>query len=302
MREQRARHDRFPIWLERKAPKPFSNQRDDIRCSTKQAPSREEGPHAKLCTGDMADGNGPSGLRGSKSADVGETEHRPASAAPIVQHRSHVGFQVSCRGHVRSVTFAGRSYGLSGQLRVAALSKDRFPIKNSEPARSGRRVPVLGWNMASGPSFTLPQLARALGISPDEVRLYRTSGLLQPPRRRRSRTDDLAFGTEHVERLHFIRQALSYGFLLEDIAKMVGEIGLMTCNDVYRLSVRRLEELRRDRGCNDATVIALGKLIATCAGRGRRTDCQILTTLAKADQQIKGSLSGRLPSQLVGHK
>jgi hypothetical protein len=44
--------------------------------------------------------------------------------------------------------------------------------------------------------------------------------------------------------------------LLEDIAKMVDEIGLTTCNDVYRLSVRRLEELRRARGLADATVIA----------------------------------------------
>jgi DNA-binding transcriptional MerR regulator len=67
-------------------------------------------------------------------------------------------------------------------------------------------------------------------------------------------------------RLRFIQRALACGYSLANIARLVDEAGLTTCNDVYRLSVQRLEELRRDRGSDDATVPALGKLIGTCAG------------------------------------
>jgi hypothetical protein len=41
--------------------------------------------------------------------------------------------------------------------------------------------------------FTLAQLARAVGMSVEDVRFYRDSGLLPPPKRRRTRTDDFSF-------------------------------------------------------------------------------------------------------------
>jgi IS5 family transposase len=46
--------------------------------------------------------------------------------------------------------------------------------------------------MASG-LFTLAQLARAVGMSVNDVRFYRDSGLLQAPQRQRSRSDDLTW-------------------------------------------------------------------------------------------------------------
>jgi DNA-binding transcriptional MerR regulator len=134
--------------------------------------------------------------------------------------------------------------------------------------------------MASDP-FTLAQLGRAVGMSVDEVRFYRDGGLLQPPRRLRSRTDDFGFGAAHVDRLRFIQRSLTYGYSLDEIARLVDRVGLTTCNDVYRLSVHRLEELRRDRGSSDAAALALEKLIATCARVGGRKDCQILDALSK---------------------
>lgn len=133
--------------------------------------------------------------------------------------------------------------------------------------------------MASGP-FTLVQLADAVGMSLADVRFYRDCGLLQPPRRQRGRTDDVRFDAAHVQRLRFIQRALAYGFAHDDIARLMDEAGLGTCNDVYRLSVQRLEELRRDRGTDDATARALEELIATCAGVGPRSDCGILAVLS----------------------
>jgi MerR family mercuric resistance operon transcriptional regulator len=74
-------------------------------------------------------------------------------------------------------------------------------------------------------SFTLAQLARALGMSVEDVRFYRDGGLLPPPKRQRTRTGDFSFQVEHLERLRFIQRALAYGFTLENIASFVDERG-----------------------------------------------------------------------------
>src|ERR1700753_437115 len=97
--------------------------------------------------------------------------------------------------------------------------------------------------MASGP-FTLAQLARAVGMSIEDVEFYWDRGLLQPARRRPGRSDDSGYHQEHVDRLHFIKRALEYGFSLEVISKLVDDTAMVTCNDVYGLATRHLEELR----------------------------------------------------------
>jgi DNA-binding transcriptional MerR regulator len=139
-------------------------------------------------------------------------------------------------------------------------------------------------------TFTLAQLARAVGMSVEDVRFYRDSGLLPPPKRQRTRTDDFSFQVEHVERLRFIQRALAHGFTLEDIARFVDEHGLVTCNDVYRISLRRLEELRHT---GDAKAANLKKLIASCSGKGGRKDCEILAALSEDDvgQQVDRPLA-----------
>jgi DNA-binding transcriptional MerR regulator len=136
--------------------------------------------------------------------------------------------------------------------------------------------------MASG-QFTLSELARAARMSVGDVRLYRDRGLLPPVRRRRGRSDYHTFQVEHVDRLRLIGRALRYGFSLEDIAKMVDDHGMVTCNDIYRIAFHRLETLRRDPNSDDATVGALTKLTATCARTGGRRDCQIFAALSRVE-------------------
>jgi MerR family transcriptional regulator, mercuric resistance operon regulatory protein len=133
--------------------------------------------------------------------------------------------------------------------------------------------------MASGP-FTLAALARAAGMGIDDVRFYRDRGLLQPARRRPGRSDDFAFQTDHLDRLHFIARALAYGLTLEDIAQLVDPASLMTCGDVCDLAERRLEQIRQS-GAEAPGAAALAQLLDDCAGVGSRNDCAILATLAK---------------------
>ncbi len=149
--------------------------------------------------------------------------------------------------------------------------------------------------MASEP-LTLAQLARAAGVGIEEVRFYQECGLLQPQRRRRGRSGDTAFYSEHVERLRLIRRARSYGFELDAIARLVDHSRLVTCNDVYRLSVAQLNALCRLRGPDDSTVITLKWLIERCGRIGSRKDCQILGILTKEDEPHRRLVkSGRDP-------
>ena len=134
--------------------------------------------------------------------------------------------------------------------------------------------------MASGP-FTLAQLARLAGMSIDDVRSYRELGLLPPPRRQRSRTDDFAFQAEHVERLQFIKRALEHGLTVNDIAQFVDPAALVTCSDVYAVTARRLEQIRQAGGADTAMAAALAKLLAVCSRVGSRQECKILATLGK---------------------
>jgi sugar/nucleoside kinase (ribokinase family) len=96
----------------------------------------------------------------------------------------------------------------------------------------------------------------------------------------RGRTDDKAFGAEHVERLKFIRRALVCEFSHEDIAGFVDPVALVTCGDVYAVATRRLETMRRS-GRGDAPAAALlTKLLEECARVGSRRDCGILGALS----------------------
>jgi MerR family mercuric resistance operon transcriptional regulator len=127
--------------------------------------------------------------------------------------------------------------------------------------------------------FTLSGLAEAAGMSVDDVRFYRDSGLMQPPRRTRGRTDDFAFGAEHVERLEFIRRALACGFSHEDIAGFVDPFALVTCGDVYAIANRRLETMRRSGQGDTPMAACLASLVEQCAGVGPRKDCKIIQGL-----------------------
>ena len=134
--------------------------------------------------------------------------------------------------------------------------------------------------MASG-SFTLSQLAKAGGMNIDDVRFYRDSGLLPPPRRARSRTDDFGFGTEHVERLKFIRRALACGLTHEDIGALVNPAALVTCGDVYAIAARRLKHLRKAEKADTLAALHLEQASAACARVGSRKDCKLLEALSR---------------------
>ena len=131
-------------------------------------------------------------------------------------------------------------------------------------------------------TFTIGQLARAAGVSIGDVQSYRNMGLLQRPRRQRGRSDDVAYHQEHLERLTFIKHALSCGYTLDDVVQLVQSSTLVTCGDVFALTERRLRQMR-DAGSDDSEAAARLKMLReTCPGVGPRSQCPILETLSAA--------------------
>jgi MerR family mercuric resistance operon transcriptional regulator len=136
--------------------------------------------------------------------------------------------------------------------------------------------------MSAGP-FTLRQLADALGVDANTVRVLLRCGVLQPPRRQPGRSGDAAFHREHVERLRFIKRALSVGFHLDDIARLVDPAHL-TCGDIYALASQRLNQMRRTKEdtrsledlIRECRVRSQEGLIHPCPAKGGRKDCRIL--------------------------
>jgi len=147
-------------------------------------------------------------------------------------------------------------------------------------ARSSDGVVVLEMKMAWGP-FTLAQLARAVGMSFSEVRRFEAYGLLPPARRMRGQSSSLAYHKEHVDRLRFIGHALDQGFSVAAIQQLLDPNAELTCNDVFGIASRQLEERRQFEGPDDPAVVALEKLTTTCPRVGSRSDCRILATLTK---------------------
>lgn len=127
--------------------------------------------------------------------------------------------------------------------------------------------------------LTFSQLARAVGVSVEELESYRSMGLLQPPRRRRSREADLGFHQEHLDRVRFVRRALDAGYSLQAIGRLLESNTLLTCSDVYRIT---MAEIERQRLAGDEST-ELTKLAAKCPRVGSRNDCTILTTLRQDD-------------------
>jgi len=134
--------------------------------------------------------------------------------------------------------------------------------------------------MATGP-FTLAQLAQVVGMSFSEVRRYEDCRLLPPGRRIRGRRGEFAYHREHVDRLRFIRRALDHRFSVAGIQQLLDPGTLLTCNDVFGIASRQLEERRRSEGPDGRSVVALEKLTAKCPRVGGRRECPILSALAK---------------------
>ncbi|MBZ5554213.1 MAG: heavy metal-responsive transcriptional regulator [Acidobacteriia bacterium] len=102
----------------------------------------------------------------------------------------------------------------------------------------------------TGPStrtgfFSIGELARAVGVSPDILRHYERKGVLAKPIRLPNRYR--RFPASVLERVRLVRRALALGFTLDELARIlnVRDRGGAPCRQARDLAARKLSEIEQ---------------------------------------------------------
>jgi MerR family copper efflux transcriptional regulator len=128
-------------------------------------------------------------------------------------------------------------------------------------------------------AFTTAKLAKEGGVNVETIRYYERHGLL--PKVPRTPSGYRQFTEDHAIRLRFIRRAQELGFTLKEVKELLA-IRVKPgsgCADVRRKAEAKIadvdEKIRHLQAIRDA----LGRMTATCTGRGPVTSCSILDAL-----------------------
>ena len=123
------------------------------------------------------------------------------------------------------------------------------------------------------------KLASATATKVETVRYYETIGLLAPPARSASNYRD--YGSEHLNRLSFIRRARDLGFSLEAVRELLAlsdDTG-QSCEAVDIIASSHLAEVKRKVQDLSALRSELERVIGSCR-HGTIDDCKIIEALA----------------------
>lgn len=140
------------------------------------------------------------------------------------------------------------------------------------------------------------ELARATSCRVVTIRYYERAGMLPQPAR--AANGYRVYGDEHLRRLRFVRRARELGFSLDEVRALLQLVdgGDYTCNDVRKLSIRHLEDVRARLRDLQRLERALADLVQECAG-GATPDCSMLEALYAepdgADEVLPPSSTGR---------
>ncbi len=99
--------------------------------------------------------------------------------------------------------------------------------------------------METHPPLRSGRLAKLVGVSPDTLRLYERKGLLQSPLR--SANGYRCYSSDSVARVRLIRAALSIGFTLDELTKIlkIRDSGGAPCHQVRAMASSKLHALEQ---------------------------------------------------------
>jgi DNA-binding transcriptional MerR regulator len=87
------------------------------------------------------------------------------------------------------------------------------------------------------------ELAKETGVSTDTLRHYERKGVLGRPRR--GNNGYRLYPSDALERVQLVRRALSVGFTLDELARILGERdkGGSPCREVHKLAIDKLDRV-----------------------------------------------------------
>ena len=125
------------------------------------------------------------------------------------------------------------------------------------------------------------ELSKHTGFQVETLRYYEKQGLIEPIGRTQSGYRE--YDTESLKQLHFIQQAKSVGFSLNEISELLTlrvERDQHSCNEVKTIAEQKLEQIENKINELNKMRDALHKITdACCGGVEPATSCTILNAL-----------------------
>ena len=137
------------------------------------------------------------------------------------------------------------------------------------------------------------ELAGLAGVSRDTLRHYERKGVL--PRPLRGQNGYRQYPAETLQRVQMVRRALSVGFTLDELAKVlkVRDAGGAPCEEVRRLATQKLvnvqDQLRELTTLRDDLQRILGDWDQRLAHRAAGKQANLLESLSVVPNPAKGS-------------
>jgi Cd(II)/Pb(II)-responsive transcriptional regulator len=129
-------------------------------------------------------------------------------------------------------------------------------------------------------NMRIGELAKLTGCQPETVRFYEQKGLLPPPLR--SQANYRMYGTDHADRLHFIRRCRSLGMSLDEVQTLLGfqDRPDQPCGGVNDLVDRHILSIDRQIADLQALHAQLSELRQRCDSARPAGQCEILKQLS----------------------
>ena len=130
--------------------------------------------------------------------------------------------------------------------------------------------------------MSIGELARETGVKVVTIRYYEQIGVL--PVARRTSANYRAYGTEHLQRLRFVRRCREFGFSLDQIRGLLRlSAGKATsCAQVCQLAERHLKSVEDKIADLKRLASELRRISASCNGRRAMADCRIIGALSRS--------------------
>ena len=147
--------------------------------------------------------------------------------------------------------------------------------------------------MSGNGALSSGELADLAGVSRDTLRHYERKGVL--PRPLRGHNSYRQYPPEALQRVQLVRRALSVGFTLDELAKVlkVRDAGGAPCEEVRRLAAQKLlnvqDQLRELTELRDDLQKTLRDWDARLARRGNGRQANLLDSLSVDPKSAKRS-------------
>ena len=151
--------------------------------------------------------------------------------------------------------------------------------------------------MSANASLSSGELAALAGVSRDTLRHYERKGVLSRPFR--GQNGYRQYPSEALQRVQLVRRALSVGFTLDELAKVlkVRDAGGAPCEEVRKLAAQKLlnvqDQLRELTDLRDELQKTLRDWDARLTSRGNGKRANLLESLSvdpKSAKHSRGSI------------